>query len=62
MRGVARDNHGAGKRNPRLDRIGRKRRQNLLHRLVKVDLDDSAVKLRFVDMRQKARRIVLKFF
>ena len=61
VRGIARDDHGAGHRHPGLDRVLRKCRQNILHRLVEIDLDDLAAE-RLLDRRQILRGVVLEFF
>ena len=62
MREIARHDHRAGERQPRLDRISGELRQNLLHRLVEVDLHHLAAEFRRVDLRQIFRRIVLELF
>ena len=57
---VAGDDDGAGQRQARLDRMLRQRGENFAHRLVEVDPDDIAAKLRLVDIRQVLGRIGLQ--
>src|SRR6516162_1985177 len=59
---VARDDHGAAEREPRLDRISRELRQDLLHRPTQVDMHHLAAELGGVDLGQIFRRIVLELF
>src|SRR5262249_35918902 len=59
---LARHDHRAGERQPRLDRIAGKRRQNVLHGPAEVDLDDLAAELCAVEVWQILRRIVLQLF
>ena len=62
VRQIARHDHRAVKRQPRLDRILGKLRQDLLHRLVEIDLHHRAAELCLIDLRQIFRRIVLELF
>ena len=57
---IARHDHGAGERQPRLHRIFGELRQDLLHRLAQVDLDHRAAELFLVDLRQVLRRMMLE--
>ena len=62
MRAVARHDHRPRQRQPRLDRMPAELHQNILHRLVEIDLHHLAAELRRVDLRQILRRIVLELF
>ena len=60
VRGVARDDHRAGQRKPRADRMLAQFGEDFLHRPGEVDAHDRAAELGLVDVGQETRGIVLE--
>ena len=60
VRQIARHDQRAGEREPRLHRILRQLRQDVLHRPAQVDLDHLPAELFLIDLGQILRRIVLE--